>query len=142
MHSQYLFIYIPTQFDNVIEGAKYVVAEAYRLWLTYDERTDDISMIVIKIEDMEELEGAENPPVMISRQMSSFDVSYSITISICFTLSLSISLSHTLTLSLSHSLSRTLSFSLFCFCLLSSTLPHLNIPSLPYTLPLFICHVR
>ena len=51
-----------------------MVAEAYRLWLTYDERTDDISMIVIKIEDMQEQEGAENP-VMISRQMSTFDVS-------------------------------------------------------------------
>ena len=70
----FLFLYFPIQFQDVVEGAKYVVAEAYRLWLTYDERTDDISMIVIKIEDMRENEGADRP-VMISRQLSSFDVS-------------------------------------------------------------------
>ena len=64
------------QFQDVIEGAKYVVAEAYRLWLTYDERTDDISMIVIKIEDMREQEGMERP-IMITRQLSCFDVRYS-----------------------------------------------------------------
>ena len=63
------------QFQDVIEGAKYVVAEAYRLWLTYDERTDDISMIVIKIEDMREQEGMERP-IMITRQLSCFDVRY------------------------------------------------------------------
>ena len=70
------YSYSSVQFQDVIEGAKYVVAEAYRLWLTYDERTDDISMIVIKIEDMRENEGADRP-VMISRQLSSFDVSVS-----------------------------------------------------------------
>jgi cGMP-dependent protein kinase len=63
---------IISKFENVIEGAKYVVAEAYRLWLTYDERTDDISMIVIKIENMKQ---DMDTPVMISRAMSSFDVS-------------------------------------------------------------------
>ena len=86
----------------MIEGAKYVVAEAYRLWLTYDERTDDISMIVIKIEDMEELEGAENPPVMISRQMSSFDVSNSMSVLLSFSLSLSHALSLSLPLFMCH----------------------------------------
>lgn len=30
-----------------LEAAKYIVAEAYRLWLTYDERTDDITIIII-----------------------------------------------------------------------------------------------
>ena len=50
---------IISKFENVVEGAKYVVAEAYRLWLTYDERTDDISMIVIRIEDMVETVGVK-----------------------------------------------------------------------------------
>jgi hypothetical protein len=35
-----------------LNGAKHVVAESYRLWLTYDDRTDDISLIVIDFENM------------------------------------------------------------------------------------------
>lgn len=34
-----------------IEAAKFVVAEAYRLWLTFDDRTDDISIIIIYFDD-------------------------------------------------------------------------------------------
>lgn len=40
------------KFADPIEGAKHVVAEAYRLWLTYDDRTDDITMIVVYFEDL------------------------------------------------------------------------------------------
>ena len=65
---------IISKFENVIDGAKYVVAEAYRLWLTYDERTDDITMIVIKIEDMQEVSTSQHP-ITITRQLSSFEMS-------------------------------------------------------------------
>jgi hypothetical protein len=37
-----------------IEAAKFIVAEAYRLWLKYDERTDDISIIIMFFDDMTE----------------------------------------------------------------------------------------
>ena len=40
------------KFSDPIEAAKHVVAEAYRLWLTYDDRTDDITMIVLYFEDV------------------------------------------------------------------------------------------
>ena len=39
--------------NDVLEGAKNVVAEAYRLWLTYDDRTDDISIIVLALDNYE-----------------------------------------------------------------------------------------
>lgn len=39
------------KYPNKVEAAKQVVAEAYRLWLTYDDRTDDISMIIILFDD-------------------------------------------------------------------------------------------
>jgi len=35
--------------DSRLEGAKKVVNEAYTLWLTYDERTDDITIIIIDL---------------------------------------------------------------------------------------------
>lgn len=35
------------KYDNILEAAKHVVAESYRLWLTYDDRTDDITIIII-----------------------------------------------------------------------------------------------
>ncbi len=41
-----------------IEACKHVVAEAYRLWLTYDDRTDDISIIVIYFDDFKAMSGA------------------------------------------------------------------------------------
>eukprot|EP01032_Pedospumella_encystans_P012965 gene12965-14958_t len=40
------------KFEDPIEGAKHVVAEAYRLWLTFDDRTDDITIIVIYFENI------------------------------------------------------------------------------------------
>jgi serine/threonine protein phosphatase PrpC len=56
---------IISKFENIVEAAKYVVAEAYRLWLTYDERTDDISMIVLRIDDMKETVGVKKTEVMM-----------------------------------------------------------------------------
>jgi hypothetical protein len=59
---------------NKLEAAKQVVAEAYRLWLTYDDRTDDISIIIICFEDMKERvkaaggAGGDRPP--LGRAMS------------------------------------------------------------------------
>lgn len=41
---------IISQYQDIIEGARHVVEESYRLWLTYDERTDDISIIIISID--------------------------------------------------------------------------------------------
>jgi serine/threonine protein phosphatase PrpC len=41
---------IISQYQDIIEGARRVVEESYRLWLTYDERTDDISIIIISID--------------------------------------------------------------------------------------------
>lgn len=40
------------KFTDPIEAAKYVVSEAYRLWLTYDDRTDDITIIIIYFESI------------------------------------------------------------------------------------------
>ncbi len=45
-----------------IEACKHVVAEAYRLWLTYDDRTDDISIIVIYFDDFKPVSGAVIAP--------------------------------------------------------------------------------
>lgn len=50
------------QFSDPMEGAQHVVAEAYRLWLQNDERTDDITMIVVLFEDMKVKSGAKVVP--------------------------------------------------------------------------------
>jgi serine/threonine protein phosphatase PrpC len=47
------------RFEDPIEGAKFVVAEAYRLWLTYDDRTDDITIIIVYFDDIRESDGAD-----------------------------------------------------------------------------------
>ena len=39
-------------FDDMLAAAKHVVAEAYRLWLTFDDRTDDITIIIMSFEDI------------------------------------------------------------------------------------------
>lgn len=41
-----------SKFKDPLEAAKHVVSEAYRLWLTYDDRTDDITCIIITIDGM------------------------------------------------------------------------------------------
>mmetsp|Transcript_18623 Transcript_18623/g.54604 ORF Transcript_18623/g.54604 Transcript_18623/m.54604 type:complete len:1074 (-) Transcript_18623:321-3542(-) len=38
---------IVSQYEDPLEGARAIVAEAYRLWLQYEVRTDDITIIVL-----------------------------------------------------------------------------------------------
>jgi hypothetical protein len=40
------------KYNDKLAAAKHVVSEAYRLWLTYDDRTDDISIIIISFENI------------------------------------------------------------------------------------------
>lgn len=40
------------KYRDPVAAAKHVVAEAYRLWLTFDERTDDITIIIIYFDDI------------------------------------------------------------------------------------------
>eukprot|EP00604_Paraphysomonas_vestita_P004029 CAMPEP_0174824050 /NCGR_PEP_ID=MMETSP1107-20130205/30127_1 /TAXON_ID=36770 /ORGANISM="Paraphysomonas vestita, Strain GFlagA" /LENGTH=456 /DNA_ID=CAMNT_0016049263 /DNA_START=490 /DNA_END=1857 /DNA_ORIENTATION=+ len=42
------------KFPNPLDAAKHVVSEAYRLWLTYDDRTDDISIIILCFDNIVE----------------------------------------------------------------------------------------
>ncbi len=59
-----------------IEACKNVVAEAYRLWLTYDDRTDDISIIAIFFEDVKPVNANAilppnpNKPAALARALS------------------------------------------------------------------------
>lgn len=46
------------QNQHPFDATKHIITEAYRLWLTHDERTDDITLIVIQIADMNPM--AEN----------------------------------------------------------------------------------
>lgn len=43
------------KFSNPIDAAKHIVQESYRLWLTYDDRTDDITIIIINLEDFKQI---------------------------------------------------------------------------------------
>ena len=47
------------KFSTPLEAAKHVVQEAYRLWLTYDDRTDDITIIIVLFDKFEERQGAD-----------------------------------------------------------------------------------
>ncbi|CAM9993558.1 unnamed protein product, partial [Choristocarpus tenellus] len=42
------------KFDDPLEAAKHVVQEAFRTWLLYEVRTDDITMIVLFLDDFQE----------------------------------------------------------------------------------------
>ena len=46
-----------SQNDNLLEAAKKIVSEAYNLWLTYDDRTDDITIIIIELNNFQVREG-------------------------------------------------------------------------------------
>ena len=60
-----VFEFLPNQavvdmvgrFSDPIEAAKFICAESYRLWLQNDERTDDITVIVINFEMMRQRKG-------------------------------------------------------------------------------------
>ena len=45
--------------NGPLDACKAVVAESYRLWLQYEVRTDDITMITLRIDDYKELDGSE-----------------------------------------------------------------------------------
>lgn len=45
---------IVSKFSSPLEAAKHIVQESYRLWLTYDERTDDISIIVVNFDNFKQ----------------------------------------------------------------------------------------
>lgn len=53
---------IVEKFSSPLEAAKHIVAESYRLWLTYDDRTDDITIIIIKFDDLRLKEDAPMDP--------------------------------------------------------------------------------
>lgn len=57
-----------SQFNDPIEAGQHVVSEAYRLWLQNDERTDDITIVIIYFEDLKAKSGVSITPS--TRQMS------------------------------------------------------------------------
>lgn len=44
---------IVSHYDDVLEACRAVVSEAYRLWLQYEVRTDDISIIIVRFENLQ-----------------------------------------------------------------------------------------
>ncbi|CAE7689181.1 unnamed protein product, partial [Symbiodinium microadriaticum] len=59
-----------SKFEDPLEAAKHVVAEAYRLWLTYDDRTDDITIIIVLFENMQVVEGGSYRQDLTAAQSS------------------------------------------------------------------------
>ena len=57
-------------YKSPLKACKAVVNEAYKLWLQYDVRTDDITMIAIYLEDMGGLAAAHQAEVAALAQMS------------------------------------------------------------------------
>jgi CRP-like cAMP-binding protein/serine/threonine protein phosphatase PrpC len=52
------------QHEDPIEACRTIVAEAYRMWMTYEVRTDDISIIMLKfVIDPDHFDVASIPPV-------------------------------------------------------------------------------
>lgn len=47
------------RFTDPLSAAKHIVQEAFRTWLRYEVRTDDITIIVMFIEDFNEGNDAE-----------------------------------------------------------------------------------
>ena len=47
------------RFTDPLSAAKHIVQEAFRTWLRYEVRTDDITIIVLFIEDFDEGSNAE-----------------------------------------------------------------------------------
>lgn len=45
------------RFNDPLSAAKHVVQEAFRTWLRYEVRTDDITIVVMMIEDFKEGDG-------------------------------------------------------------------------------------
>lgn len=76
-----VFEFLPSQtvcdmvsmFNDPHEACLAVVAESYRLWLQYETRTDDITMIVIQVKDFPQAAGSGNTrnSVVMQGQQSS-----------------------------------------------------------------------
>eukprot|EP00605_Chrysophyceae_sp_TOSAG23-4_P001049 GSChrysophyteH1.ASY1.ANO1.1154.1 assembled CDS len=45
------------EYPDIIDGAKHVVNQSYELWLQNDQRTDDITIIILKFDDIRGKEG-------------------------------------------------------------------------------------
>ena len=64
---------IITKFDDPLDACRAVVAESYRLWLQYEVRTDDITMILAFVDRANGQSGREQPrpgPLSTSRHGS------------------------------------------------------------------------
>jgi hypothetical protein len=44
-----------SKFENPQDACAAIVAESYRLWLQYETRTDDITIIIVHIDGFEEV---------------------------------------------------------------------------------------
>lgn len=44
-----------SKFENPQDACAAIVAESYRLWLQYETRTDDITVIIVHIDGLEEV---------------------------------------------------------------------------------------
>lgn len=44
---------IVSHYDDILEACRAVVSEAYRLWLQYEVRTDDISVIIVRFKNIQ-----------------------------------------------------------------------------------------
>ena len=53
-----------SKYDDPQEAAIAVVVEAYRLWLQFEVRTDDITLIVARVEDLPETAALMNKESM------------------------------------------------------------------------------
>lgn len=47
------------RFNDPLEAAKEIVQESFRTWLRYEVRTDDITIIVLFIEDFKQGDGSD-----------------------------------------------------------------------------------
>lgn len=49
------FLVQVSKFENPQDACAAIVAESYRLWLQYETRTDDITIIIVHIDGFEEV---------------------------------------------------------------------------------------
>lgn len=59
-----------SKYQDTLEAAKHVVGQAYRLWLTYDDRTDDISIIIISFENLKTFAPSAKKPADLQKLLS------------------------------------------------------------------------
>lgn len=78
------------RFTDPLSAAKHIVQEAFRTWLRYEVRTDDITIIVLFIEDFDEGTNAEVcklPKRHVSLQPHAKTIRSNILDAVCFTTS-------------------------------------------------------